>query len=725
MPLSLIGILTGLVSILLGVLPASAHALLVRSIPEANANLPTAPAQVEIYFSESVEASFSSISVLDSSGSPVDNGDVRLDPADATHLTVSLRSLPTGVYTVTWRALSLSDGHVTTGSFPFSVGNVEPGALAASQASQSASLSLGEVVTKWILYLGAAALFGGLLFRLAVWEPAYRAAGVGEADPLSADISFPRLSLALLLAVSIFGLLLQAGQASGAGIAWPWSSAVNTMLFTTRSGAIWLLRLVVLTAIAGFLGVSSLRLDRCLALGLGLLFLLTISLGSHAAANSQPIVPLLGDWLHLAAACAWLGGLMSFVLGLWRSRRWEAFARTRLTAELIPRFSALALASVGLLAVSGLYSAYLRIGTFAALTQTLYGRILLIKSGIAAPMIALGAYNLLIVTPSMRRAAGRDKGDSALVDHFRRIVSSEVTLGVALLLSVGLLTSAPPAQAAGSVGLHAEAEADDLHIRLEITPGRVGINTFSATITADGQPLNQAKQVSLQFTPIGSIVPPSEVSLAAQGGGVYRVKGAFISLPSEWQVRISVRREDHFDAFANFDFAIGNPSTAVAFPWNRAAGGLLMAGAAAYGLAMRRLTRSVRRSISLGAAPTLALLFAGALVFVRPATTLPGDLANPIPANSGSVAAGQAVFTTNCVPCHGVSGKGDGPIGLTLNPRPADLTIHAVPGVHSDGQLFEWITNGFPGSVMPAFRTTLSDDDRWNLVNYIRTFAPR
>jgi mono/diheme cytochrome c family protein len=112
-------------------------------------------------------------------------------------------------------------------------------------------------------------------------------------------------------------------------------------------------------------------------------------------------------------------------------------------------------------------------------------------------------------------------------------------------------------------------------------------------------------------------------------------------------------------------------------------------------------------------------------VFVRPATTLPGDLANPIPANSGSVAAGQAVFTTNCVPCHGVSGKGDGPIGLTLNPRPADLTIHAVPGVHSDGQLFEWITNGFPGSVMPAFRTTLSDDDRWNLVNYIRTFAPR
>ncbi len=75
--------------------------------------------------------------------------------------------------------------------------------------------------------------------------------------------------------------------------------------------------------------------------------------------------------------------------------------------------------------------------------------------------------------------------------------------------------------------------------------------------------------------------------------------------------------------------------------------------------------------------------------------------------------------------CHGPTGKGDGPLGLTLVPRPADLTIHAVPGVHTDGQLYEWITNGFPGSAMPAWRNSLSDTDRWNLVNFIRTMAPK
>ena len=76
------------------------------------------------------------------------------------------------------------------------------------------------------------------------------------------------------------------------------------------------------------------------------------------------------------------------------------------------------------------------------------------------------------------------------------------------------------------------------------------------------------------------------------------------------------------------------------------------------------------------------------------------------------------------MPCHGSSGKGDGPIGLTLNPRPVNLTVHTIPGVHPDGQLYEWITNGFPGSVMSAWEDSLPDVLRWDLVNYLRTLVP-
>ena len=110
------------------------------------------------------------------------------------------------------------------------------------------------------------------------------------------------------------------------------------------------------------------------------------------------------------------------------------------------------------------------------------------------------------------------------------------------------------------------------------------------------------------------------------------------------------------------------------------------------------------------------------MVAVRP---LPASrLLNPVPATDASVAAGRSIYQTNCVACHGISGKGDGPLGLTLNPRPADLTLHTIPGVHSDGQLYDWITNGYRGSVMPAWKDRLSETLRWDLVNFLRTMAP-
>jgi mono/diheme cytochrome c family protein len=122
----------------------------------------------------------------------------------------------------------------------------------------------------------------------------------------------------------------------------------------------------------------------------------------------------------------------------------------------------------------------------------------------------------------------------------------------------------------------------------------------------------------------------------------------------------------------------------------------------------------------------LSMILVGVGLFhaTRPVTAA-NEQANPIAPNAQSIAAGQALYGAHCVVCHGAGGKGDGPIGLTLIPRPADLTIHAVPGVHTDEQLFEWISDGFPGSAMPAWRKNLSDTDRWNLVNFIRTMAPK
>ena len=89
---------------------------------------------------------------------------------------------------------------------------------------------------------------------------------------------------------------------------------------------------------------------------------------------------------------------------------------------------------------------------------------------------------------------------------------------------------------------------------------------------------------------------------------------------------------------------------------------------------------------------------------------------NPIKNDQASLDRGKQAFMTNCTSCHGATAKGDGPVGANFNPKPTDLTIMA--GNHPDGD-FEWkIANG--RGAMPAWKTSLNENQRWDLVNYIQ-----
>jgi mono/diheme cytochrome c family protein len=227
----------------------------------------------------------------------------------------------------------------------------------------------------------------------------------------------------------------------------------------------------------------------------------------------------------------------------------------------------------------------------------------------------------------------------------------------------------------------------------------------------------------LRFEPLDGRLPPSELALDELADGEYSAQGANLSLPADWRVRAVVRRTDRFDAFA--DFPVDLTPVDRRAVWSRAAWMSLVLVAAAYLFAQLRLVGRRSAFLGYGLLPALALALAGFSLAARPAPVDAGDRINPIPPTSGSVARGAELYQIQCAACHGASGRGDGPVGLTLRPPPADLSQHAVPGVHSDGQLFEWISRGYPGSVMPAFEDRLSDEDRWHLVNFIRTLAPQ
>ena len=100
-------------------------------------------------------------------------------------------------------------------------------------------------------------------------------------------------------------------------------------------------------------------------------------------------------------------------------------------------------------------------------------------------------------------------------------------------------------------------------------------------------------------------------------------------------------------------------------------------------------------------------------------------LVNPIPANPKSLTSGKAVYSSHCLACHGNEGKGDGPAAGLLDPPPANLVKHAAYGAHPDGQLFIWINQAISGSAMPGFDRVLSEEERWNVINYIHTFSQK
>ena len=91
---------------------------------------------------------------------------------------------------------------------------------------------------------------------------------------------------------------------------------------------------------------------------------------------------------------------------------------------------------------------------------------------------------------------------------------------------------------------------------------------------------------------------------------------------------------------------------------------------------------------------------------------------NPVAATSVSVAAGHKIYLKTCMMCHGKTGDADGTAVIELHIHPAKLSDPDL-ATESDGALFWKITTG--RKPMPAYGKRLSETDRWNLVNYIRT----
>ncbi len=97
-------------------------------------------------------------------------------------------------------------------------------------------------------------------------------------------------------------------------------------------------------------------------------------------------------------------------------------------------------------------------------------------------------------------------------------------------------------------------------------------------------------------------------------------------------------------------------------------------------------------------------------------------MTNPVVVDAKSLEAGKAIYTKNCNDCHGKKGKGDGPKSGDIDKSPQDFTKEAFQK-QTDGGLFWKITEG--RKPMPSFKKDLTDLQRWQVINYVRTLGKK
>jgi len=96
-------------------------------------------------------------------------------------------------------------------------------------------------------------------------------------------------------------------------------------------------------------------------------------------------------------------------------------------------------------------------------------------------------------------------------------------------------------------------------------------------------------------------------------------------------------------------------------------------------------------------------------------------LKNPLAPSESTLKAARQIYTDECAQCHGEHGKGDGPEAMMHSPAPADLTDAGHMNTVTDGEIFYQISEG--RKPMPSFKKRLTEEERWGLVLFVRSFA--
>ena len=288
---------------------------------------------------------------------------------------------------------------------------------------------------------------GSLVFGAAVAGPALRSEGTEAGLFRAQTLIVAWIGLAIALVSGATWFLLQAVAISGLPLGEVMESGVAlTVLNETQFGQVSEIRVALAIGLAACLAGARFAIAGWLALVLVLGLTVTIAWTGHAGSTlgAWGNLHLIADGLHLIAAAAWIGGLVSLVLLLGGVQRNRTLAWASLARVAVKKFSTLGLVSVAILLVTGALNAWILVGSFHALAVTEYGRLLMFKLVAFALMLAFAAINRLWLTPRLALSSGNELRLDALRQLTRNGII-EIALGFTIFAVVGMLGTLHPA----------------------------------------------------------------------------------------------------------------------------------------------------------------------------------------------------------------------------------------------------------------------------------------
>ncbi|MCB9461292.1 MAG: CopD family protein [Anaerolineaceae bacterium] len=722
-------------------LTTSAHGYIVRSIPQDRATLERPPTRLQYWFSEALEPNYSSLNLRDESGTIIASGQV--DPDDNTLLSLQIPSgtIGDGSYIVELRPAFASDGHVVVESRVFFVGD----AAADLQSSEASDLPIPlEIIWKTLLDAAMFLLFGTFALYAYVLVPAWgsKEFRVGNLPPRVLG-RLNRLLVAgylLAIAASILALVQQTMvffnvDASRAVFDGLW----QVVRIGSRFGDVWNARIFFLVVSGGLMILSRVYRDTApsltRAMWTGNTYLVALMLGaqainSHAAGSL--IVPWLGiamHWLHTVAVAFWIGGILALVAILPTALApYNSEQRQGALVAVMRRFSRAVTGAVVIVVATGIYNSSNWFLSGDTITSS-YGVALFIKLLMVALLLFIGLLHHLALRPQLLDRFAFLRQPAQWASRFMGSLRIEALVVIFAVVTAAGLSATPTPQPEflkqQAETPRASRQVDDLTVSMTVAPGGPGVNTYDIVLERNDEPVQNARIEMVTSSPSRDIRSTADEADPLDAG-LYVSANDTIDEPGVWWSTLDIRLEDGSRYRAAFEWNISADAAVIQSrpPTPLTIASILMVIAAIAYIAIPPITSYAQRNMDFSAQNvliaigviviTIVAMMIGTLFIIQQQEQI-AELRNPLPEHvntvlpdAASLDRGLAIYQVDCRDW----------VSATDFP-----TLLQQVNAFRDDELYNITVSGWRN--VPACNPALTENERWDVVNYLRTLQPR